>query len=252
MKGVRIGFGAALVSLALASSAQGAITVGSNLRPDLDETFLRNSCATPPCTLLNQGLPAGRLVHSPIDGVIVRWRLRQGANTAGPGALRVIRPNNQSVTPTMWTGIRSEPVTLPGPAGTYLFNSRLPISVGDEIGVDVPLGHSAMTYEDLVTGSVRVFDPPLADGGTLPASGAGAAELGLNADVEPDADKDGFGDETQDLCPTQSATQGNCIVAPAAGATGAQAAALAKCKKRKKLSKRARKRCKKKARRLPL
>jgi hypothetical protein len=38
----------------------------------------------------------------------------------------------------------------------------------------------------------------------------------LNADIEPDADADGFGDETQDLCPTDASTQGACPVAPVA------------------------------------
>jgi hypothetical protein len=35
-------------------------------------------------------------------------------------------------------------------------------------------------------------------------------ELLLNADIEADADHDGFGDETQDLCPTNAATQRSC------------------------------------------
>ena len=33
----------------------------------------------------------------------------------------------------------------------------------------------------------------------------------LQADVEADFDADGFGDETQDGCPTQVATQGPCV-----------------------------------------
>ena len=32
--------------------------------------------------------------------------------------------------------------------------------------------------------------------------------------LEPDADGDGFGDETQDGCPTEPATQGECQVQP--------------------------------------
>ena len=32
----------------------------------------------------------------------------------------------------------------------------------------------------------------------------------MNADIEADADKDGFGDETQDQCPTDATTQGPC------------------------------------------
>ena len=36
----------------------------------------------------------------------------------------------------------------------------------------------------------------------------------MNADVEPDADRDGFGDETQDACPSNPFTQAAC---PAGG-----------------------------------
>ena len=35
-------------------------------------------------------------------------------------------------------------------------------------------------------------------------------ELLVNATVEPDADGDGFGDDSQDNCPTNAATQGAC------------------------------------------
>jgi hypothetical protein len=36
--------------------------------------------------------------------------------------------------------------------------------------------------------------------------------LDLSATLEPDADHDGFGDETQDQCPTNASTQGACPV----------------------------------------
>ena len=39
-------------------------------------------------------------------------------------------------------------------------------------------------------------------------------ELQVQATIEPDADNDGFGDETQDQCPTQATTQGACDTAP--------------------------------------
>lgn len=38
----------------------------------------------------------------------------------------------------------------------------------------------------------------------------GNAELSLSAQLEPDADYDGYGDVTQDLCPNNAITQGVC------------------------------------------
>jgi hypothetical protein len=65
-----------------------------------------------------------------------------------------------------------------------------------------------------VTGSAYsiFFSPTLADGGTPRAfSSVGPnLELLVNADIEADADADGYGDETQDACPTDATTQGSC------------------------------------------
>ena len=72
----------------------------------------------------------------------------------------------------------------------------------------------------------------------------GGYEVTIQYTIEPDADHDGYGDETQDLCPTDATTHGPCP------ATGRRAAALKKCKK--KHSHKKRKKCKKKANKLPV
>jgi hypothetical protein len=58
-----------------------------------------------------------------------------------------------------------------------------------------------------------VFVPP--PSATEPTSAQGdfldqPVEVAYNADVEPDADQDGYGDETQDLCPTSATTALPC------------------------------------------
>jgi hypothetical protein len=53
----------------------------------------------------------------------------------------------------------------------------------------------------------------------------GNVQLDVSARLEADADHDGFGDETQDQCPTNGTIQGPCPVTPAK---------KKKCKKRKK------------------
>ena len=56
--------------------------------------------------------------------------------------------------------------------------------------------------------------PALGDAETRPADQHQQAPLLLNADLEPDADGDGYGDETQDGCPTEVSTQGECAPPP--------------------------------------
>lgn len=123
---------------------------------------------------------------------------------AGTAAPRIVRGNVGR-----GTGTTEE---IPGAAGTYVFPTRIPIKTGDLFGIDT----SGNLYFSATPGtgdSFSVWNPPLSDGGsgTAPSTnGSSVARLQLNADVEPDADGDGYGDETQDLCPTDAMTQGAC------------------------------------------
>jgi hypothetical protein len=64
--------------------------------------------------------------------------------------------------------------------------------------------------------------PRLADLGAprAPASAPPGEELLMNADVEGDTDHDGFGDETQDACPSNPFTQAACPAATTTVASG--------------------------------
>ncbi|MEX0992922.1 MAG: hypothetical protein WDZ37_02905 [Solirubrobacterales bacterium] len=56
------------------------------------------------------------------------------------------------------------------------------------------------------------FSPPLTDTSSGAAlAGPNDLEFLVNADVEPDADGDGYGDETQDLCPGDSSRHDSCF-----------------------------------------
>ena len=128
---------------------------------------------------------------------------------------------------------------------------RLPIQAGDALGVDCCNGQMAAFFG---SGTSDYWQPPLLDGEPArSATGQISLELLVNADVEPDADHDGYGDETQDQCPTNAAAQGPCP-ATAAAPTGQRDAALKKCKKKNKKNpnKKKFKKCKKKAKKLPV
>ena len=90
------------------------------------------------------------------------------------------------------------------------FPTRIPIRAGDRLGVDLT-PDSAIGYRDRAGAEAIIFFPTLGEGERRGAQGELQAFEGLiNADVEPDADRDNFGDETQDLCPTDPSTQGLC------------------------------------------
>src|SRR5262249_45082054 len=162
---------------------------------------------------------------------------------------RLVRPAGS---PGQYTGAGTGPTATPPIKATTSYATRLPTEVGDRVGIDccnggldsffytVPVAEGSHSYWNSLT-------PPqiLVDGGPArdPTGTNHGAALALQATVEPDADHDGFGDETQDQCPTDASTQGPCP-------TGQRAAALKKCKK--KHSARARRKCRKKAKLLPV
>jgi hypothetical protein len=186
-----------LVGLATPTTASAATTIGPNPLPQ------RTGVVGAARTFTNSVVPGVELA-SPIDGVVVRWRVRRGSGGGGMTAdtitLRVLRPTGVV---SQFTAVgTSEPHMVPGgavdPVDVYEYPTRLPIAAGDRIG----LGTTAQTatYRTMTNASYLERDPPLADGATATFDPGTFPNLYVlvNADVEPDCDSDGFGDETQD------------------------------------------------------
>jgi hypothetical protein len=121
--------------------------------------------------------------------------------------------------------------------------TRIPIEASQRIGIYQPAGSTEACEFDGANGDDQagysdpydVGEPPL----NVPFDYSGTDSpnrVNARAVVEPDADRDGFGDETQDQCPSNASTQGPCP------------AHKKKCKKHKKKhsASAAKKKCKKK------
>ena len=85
----------------------------------------------------------------------------------------------------------------------------MPVAKGQHLAVDTTKSIAAV-YNSNGSKFSYVFSPPLVEGTGARGSTEAANELMVAATIEPDADKDGFGDETQDQCPRQATTQGPC------------------------------------------
>jgi hypothetical protein len=207
---------AALAALAIAAPASAAVTVGSNLAhaPNLSVCEKATSCTVWLISLASGSQAAGG-VQSSVDGVVVRWRVRSTGAAGDSLRPRVLDETNTTV------GI---PVTLPNVAAILTYQTRLPIKAGNRFAVDVlgggmgsPIVYSALGAGESIAQLPAISPGPLAS----PVASLKNEELLLNADIEPDLDGDGYGDETQDQCPTQKATHGPCAPAsPAAGGSG--------------------------------
>src|SRR4051794_9384893 len=186
-------------SLLAAAPAQASTTVGSSLR---QRANLYVRCATT-CTELQTARPGDTGVRIPVDGVITRWRLR--AATLGSVRLRVLRPTSGGAYETAGLGElqRLRQSHRPGQDVLYTFTARIAVRQGDRIALDHDrtAGGIFHSYGQVTSYAAATFNPAPADAAATPTSTAIGRELLLNADIEHDADGDGFGDETQDNCP---------------------------------------------------
>jgi hypothetical protein len=189
---------ASLAALGPVAAARAVTTVGS----DLSKTPTASVCATS-CTAFGVTTASGAPVAAaPFDGVIVRWRVRS-ASPAASVTLRTLR----AVSGTTSYAPVGTGDTQSIPAGTSTYATRVPVSAGDIIGVDAAGG--AKLFVPSTTFATQVFNPPLIS--TRPPSMRANDELLVNADIERDADGDGYGDETQDLCPTDATRHEACL-----------------------------------------
>lgn len=188
---------AAILLAVLAPAASGAIRVGP---PSLATANLTNEpCATPVCTYVqysdNGAAPA---YITPVSGVITRWQLASGS-AGNPVKLRVLRPGD---TTGLFSGLGTG-LARTTEAGLNTFTGeRLQVQAGDSIGLDDAQG--LFVAQGLAGAVVKWWSPALGDaaGASAPTNTSTAGHgIQLHADVEPDADGDLFGDETQDGCP---------------------------------------------------
>jgi hypothetical protein len=217
---------AALASSALLvapASSPAAFDFGSNLTP----TPAAQSCelVTPSCTFWQTAihpLNAAGTLASPIDGIVVSYTLKTSAGSWSPIHLRVIQPLGSGS--YRGSTITSADVTPTTAADTETFPVRLYIEEGWLVGFesDTPGAVHRASAPNIFGGNELIAAPKLPANGNA-ASGfvSEIAEVLLRARVEPDKDGDGFGDETQDKCPSNPTKQGVC-------------GAKKKCKKKKK------------------
>jgi hypothetical protein len=200
--------GVATLALSVPSSALAVVTIGSNLLATPDNS---HQCDPGPCTDAHRTLPAtsqapgGVLAKS--DGVVVRWRIKVGTQTT-PVALRVTRPGDSDTR----TGAGTGPTVTPAVNQISTFGVQLPIQAGDTVGIDCCQQATLRAHATMPEASYEFWLPRLEDSPTVPffSSPSADTELLVNADIEPDADADGFGDETQDQCPTDAGKRTEC------------------------------------------
>jgi len=213
----RLAFLSTLVALAWApAAASGAVQFGQSMTlapvaPNGGGGPCPESATA--CTVALLRDAAGRDAGAPADGVLVGVRVRGGTGADGTFTVRVLRPQGDG---TFAPVAAAGSVVLNGSGDVQAASTRIPVRAGDVLGLRGAGLPGAFADGD-ATEAVDVFgEPPYWDVGAVSRSpDLGATVPGhllLAGVLEPDADGDGHGDESQDRCPVDAERTGSCVV----------------------------------------
>jgi hypothetical protein len=163
--------------------------------------------------LLVQKTVDGASTALPFDGVVVRWRVL--SSHSDNFRVRILSPEGGSGLKVLSSSaVESVSVTPSPPIGKVTsFATRLPIPAGSYVGLASPTQALAPIALN-VSGASATEYHDAADGSVISAPGTARAwKVAYDADIEPDADHDGYGDISQDSCPSIATVHdGQCPV----------------------------------------
>lgn len=144
-------------------------------------------------------------VQTTSPGVVTSWSVTAGAQPSRTMKLKIFKgPASE-----LETIAESEAQTIT-PSQTNVFKARIPVPTGAMFG---GYSSSGMLFCNGESGDTMGYiDQETSVGSKMEFSVDPTHVIPLTVTVEPDVDGDGFGDETQDLCPQSAATHGACPV----------------------------------------
>jgi uncharacterized repeat protein (TIGR01451 family) len=186
---------AAVASLfATAATAHAATTLGQTFTPDI--------CGSSPFVLTNTAT-TGNSYAAPADGVLTQWSVQGGVET-DQVQLAVI----QHLSGTQYNVKAKSAVETIQPGQLATLATRLPIQAGQYIayqGVATTGGFGCLRNEpgDTLQYCSTACNPSAGQDVNLDSSEPNV-RTNISARLEPDADRDGYGDESQDSCPADA------------------------------------------------
>jgi hypothetical protein len=211
------------VPLVSASGAAAAVEAGNNCPAD---TFAPGNSIVQLSRAAGAPLP----INAPIDGVITKWRVTLGSGSSGVYAqtLKVLHP---TVDPKSFE-VLAESARGAVVEGVNEFDTRLPVQAGDRFGLNGLAGVLYCNSAGGPTDKLGFLSGNPTPGSIFTATAEQANRLiPASVTIEPDADHDGYGDETQDQCPQNPASHFQCPVVLAPALAPLSVSALARAQK---------------------
>jgi hypothetical protein len=207
------------------------------------------ACAAPNTVDFATASTPGVSYVVPFNGVITSWQHSARQIAGAVLKLKVGRPLSALAGPANFLAVGESTFQDVSQVRDYSFTTRVPVLAGDRLGL-ATAGNAAGSPPACNTGTSTPADE-VYEGADFPVGTSSTLNpfnnfrLNISALLEADNDRDGFGDETQDRCPTNAQTQGICPATPTTTTKkkkckkkkkkrGSASAAGKKCKKKKK------------------
>ena len=181
-------------------------TTGATAGTQIGETFVPSWFCRSDTSFL-QTISAGAPYAAPHDGVITTWRFQAPASGTDLLKFKVGRPAGDR----RFRVVGESGLTDPAPGTLNSYSIQIPVLAGDVIGFYWNAGNTDAGENVLCSKSVEGYAQQINKGDVAASTTAIFGQeldfqLDISAILDPDCDKDGLGDETQDTstshCPT--------------------------------------------------
>lgn len=201
-----------VIGLLGAASASAATEFG--------DTCVGNGAAPGPYTLTTKSDPSSALpIAAPVSGIVTQLKVNIDSSFSPPPVPSWIKVLHPTGAPESFLVSGEAQMTL-HPGTLNAADVRMPIQAGDKLGlygavVEFAPGEfgpiSFLCASDHAPGAqIQVHEGNLLLGETGSFFSPAPEAVPIVARIEPDADGDGYGDETQDGCPQSAALQTAC------------------------------------------
>src|SRR5262249_41448237 len=140
-------------------------------------------------------------IAAPAPGVVTQMKVNLATSTPGV-ELKVLEPGGY---PNDFHVVSETPLMTTVP-GQNVFETRIPVKAGYRFGIYGPEGTTPYCHTAYAQDTMGLALGDLQVGSTASFTMETQALVPIAATIEPDADGDSFGDETQDACPTDATT----------------------------------------------
>ena len=196
--------------MALGSALVLAVPTPAHAAPpnDFGNSCLANTSVGPSTVVMTSKSGLNTLpITAPITGVMTKVAVNVPAVPPVATVIKTLRPTGNLNEFT----VISQSATFNVNTGNNSYDVRLPVTAGDLLGASSSLAVllcSTADASDVIASAAGDVQP----GQVATYTPTPSRALVAVATVEPDADKDGYGDTTQDLCPQSAAFQTVCPV----------------------------------------